>query len=99
MEATIVKLENVTSNLGICFKTTAQVYFYISTYTNGIANISFSDFTTLPNALKTVVGLFHKESNLYGFKKINFVFDGVIFEVTEQTAVYEQLVMEYFKKK
>ena len=99
MEATIVKLENVTSNLGICFKTSEQVYFYITTYSNGMATITFSQFTTLPNALKTVVGLFNPKSNLYGFKIIKFIYDDVVFEANEQTADYDYLIKEYFNKK
>lgn len=98
MKPTIVKPEKVTKK-GICYKTEEQVYFYITAYTNGVVNISFSEFTTASNALKTVVGMFHKDSNLYRFKKISFVFDGVIFEVTEQNADYEYLIEEYFKKK
>lgn len=99
MVATTVKLERVTSNSGICFKTKEQVYFYITSYTSGIATILFSEFTTLPNALKTVVGLFNPKSNLYGFKIVKFVFDDVVFEVNEQTADYDYLIKEYFKRK
>lgn len=98
MAATIVELANVTSELGICFKTKEQVYLYLNAYSNGIASISFSEFTSIPNAIKTVVGLFDKKSNLYGFKEVKFILNKLEFEVTEPNANYDLLIQEYFRK-
>lgn len=84
---------------GMCFKAQNGTGFKLNSLHSGIACIEPLGATNIEDFVTVVVGCFDEKSNLYGFRAIEFDFDGVHIVVDSRNMDYETIVKEWYNKR
>ena len=84
---------------GLCFRSQNGTGFKLNSLQAGVACIEPLGATNLEEFVEMVIGSFDEKSNLYGFRTIEFDFEGVHIVVDSRNMDFDSIIAEWHSKR
>ena len=83
----------------LCFKAQNGTWLKVKSLNSGVICVEPLGATNIEEFLKVILGCFDEKSNMYGFRAIEFDFEGVHIVVDSYNMDYESILEEWRTKR